>query len=138
MKIWIYSILLSIAFSLPLSAQPGTNNIESVKIAFITQKLDLTIEESKRFWPVYNNYQQELQQLVTAKNEQRKNIKGSSDNNLPVDELKIDSEILELRKRYSQEFNKVLPKQKAALVFSTEREFRQELIEHLQKRKQKN
>lgn len=138
MKVWIYSIVFSIAFSMPLSAQQGNNNIESVKIAFITQKLDLTTEESKRFWPVYNAYQQELQELVTAKNDQRKHLRSRSDNNLPVDELKIDSEILELRKRYRQEFNKVLPKQKAALVFSIEREFRQELIEQLQKRKQKN
>lgn len=138
MKIWIYSIVLSLAFSLPISAQQSTGNIESVKIAFITQKLELTADESKRFWPVYNNYQQELQVLVKAKNERKRSLKGRSDDNDPVDELKIDSEILELRKRYREEFNKVLPKHKAALVFSTEREFRQELIEHLQKRKQKN
>lgn len=138
MKIWIYSIILSLVFSLPISAQQSSGNIEAVKIAFITQKLALTIDESKQFWPIYNNYQLELQRLIKAKNEHRKSLKNGSGTNVPVDELKIDGEILELRKRYREEFNKVLPKHKAALVFSTEREFRQELIEHLQKRKEKN
>lgn len=135
MKTWIYSIILSIALWLPASAQQSPN-IEAVKAAFITQKLDLTPEESQRFWPVYNNYQQELQKLIQAKNNQRRSLKQQSES-VPVDELEIDSEILELRKRYRHEFAKILPKHKAALVYPVEREFRQQLIEHLQKRKGK-
>ncbi|MEJ6979872.1 hypothetical protein WG906_05390 [Pedobacter sp. P351] len=134
MKTWIYSILLGTALWLPASAQQN-QNIESVRAAFITQKLDLTTEEAQRFWPVYNSYQQELQKLISIKNNQRKSFKQSG--TVPVDELKIDSEILELRKRYREEFAKVLPRQKAALIYPAEREFRQQLIEHLQKRKGK-
>ena len=134
MKTWIYSILFSIALWLPASAQQN-KNIESVRAAFITQKLDLTTEEAQKFWPVYNSYQQELQKLTLEKYNQRKSFKQSG--TVPVDELKIDSEILELKKRYREEFAKVLPRQKAALVYPAEREFRQQLIEHLQKRKGK-
>ena len=122
---------------LPANAQPRRNNIEAVKAAFITQKLELTPEESQRFWPVYNNYQQELKKLILIKNSQRRALKENAEAE-PVDELEIDSEILELRKRYRGEFAKVLPRQKAALVYPTEREFRQQLIEQLQKRKKKN
>ena len=122
---------------LPANAQPRRNNIEAVKAAFITQKLELTPEESQRFWPVYNNYQQELKKLILIKNSQRRALKENAEAE-PVDELEFDSEILELRKRYRGEFAKVLPRQKAALVYPTEREFRQQLIEQLQKRKKKN
>jgi Spy/CpxP family protein refolding chaperone len=121
----------------PAIAQERKNNIESVKAAFITQKLELTPEESQKFWPVYNSYQQELKKLVLIKNSQRRALKENPAS-APVDELEIDSEILELRKRYRQEFAKVLPRQKAALVYPAEREFRQQLIEQLQKRKKKN
>ena len=122
---------------LPANAQPRRNNIEAVKAAFITQKLELTPEESQRFWPVYNNYQQELKKLILIKNSQRRALKENAEAE-PVDELEIDGEILELRKRYRGEFAKVLPRQKAALVYPTEREFRQQLIEQLQKRTKKN
>jgi len=122
---------------LPANGQQRKDNIESVKAAFITQKLELTPEESQRFWPVYNSYQQELKKLIMIKNSQRRALKENAES-APVDELKIEGEILELRKRYRQEFAKVLPQQKAALVYPTEREFRQQLIEQLQKRKKKN
>ena len=32
-------------------------NIEAQKVAFITSKLNLTTEESQKFWPVYNEYE---------------------------------------------------------------------------------
>lgn len=135
MKTWIYSLVFSLSLGLPAMAQQASN-IESVRAAFITQKLDLTPEESQRFWPVYNSYHEELQKLVLKKNQQRVAYKRSG--TVPVDELKVDSEILELRKRYRHEFARVLPRQKAALVYPAEREFRQQLIEQLNKRKKKN
>ncbi|MGF1926294.1 MAG: hypothetical protein ACQUHE_19130, partial [Bacteroidia bacterium] len=33
--------------------------IEAAKIAFFTQKLGLSPEEAKVFWPIYNDYQRE-------------------------------------------------------------------------------
>ena len=137
MKRHIYSFLIACFLcTAAVKAQDGGAQIESVRAAFITQKLDLTTEESQKFWPVFNNYQHELQQLVSKKNQQHKANKESGDR--PVDELKIDSEILDLRKRYREEFQRVLPSQKAALVYPAEREFRQHLIEHLKHKKQKN
>ena len=120
---------------MPVLAQNHPKQIESVKVAFITQRLDLTTEESQRFWPVYNNYQQEMQQLVGRKHKERFEMKKAG---TPVDELKLDSEILELRKRYRIEFTKVLPKEKVTLFYQAEREFRQELIQHLKKRRANN
>ena len=137
MKHWIFSIILGVTLSLPVTAQHDHNkNIESIKVAFIAQKLDLTTEESQKFWPIYNNYQQELKKLIIEKNKQRKAFKQQT--GPPVDELKMEAQLLELRKRYRYEFSKVLPKEKASLVYPAEREFRQQLIEQLQKRHQKN
>lgn len=135
MKHWIYSIILAFVSCLSATAQQHQNHIESVRAAFITQKLDLTAEESQKFWPVYNEYQQELKQLMMERNKQRKAGKDDSDHD---DELEIETQVLELRKRYRDEFSKVLPPKKAVLVYPAEREFRQQLIRQLKDRKQKN
>ncbi len=133
MRTLLYSLTIGLfLLGTAAMAQDGGSQIESVKAAFITQKLDLTPEESKKFWPVYNNYHEELQQLVKKKNQQRR------ESGTPPDELKMESDILELRKRYRDEFSKVLPSQKAAMVYPAEREFRQQLIQHLKHRNQKN
>ena len=137
MRNWIYSLILSLALTIPASAQKKNDKIESIRAAFITQKLDLTPEESQKFWPVYNSYREEFKLLAIKRNQQRKAaLRGQS--TTPVDDLKIDSEMLSLKKRYRQEFLKVLPRKKATLVYPAEREFTQQLIRHLPKRNQRN
>jgi hypothetical protein len=50
------------------SGRIGTNNsrtskgkkLEAARNRFISQQLSLTDDEARRFWPVYNQYQQEL------------------------------------------------------------------------------
>ncbi|RZL14109.1 MAG: hypothetical protein EOO96_31095, partial [Pedobacter sp.] len=41
----------------------GFEKIEAEKVAFFTQKLDLSAEEAKIFWPIYNDYQKEQSAL---------------------------------------------------------------------------
>src|ERR1700727_1361572 len=36
-------------------------NIEALKVAFISRQLNLTPYEAERFWPLYNQYSNELQ-----------------------------------------------------------------------------
>ena len=43
--------------------------IKAQKIAFFTEKIGLTIEEAKQFWPVYNEYWNKKNELI----EERKN-----------------------------------------------------------------
>ena len=138
MKRWIFSLIFGIALATPAKAQRNNQNIESIRVAFITQKLDLTPEESQKFWPVYNSYREEARRIAVKRAQQRRALKHQPGTAAPVDELQLESEMLELKKRYRVEFARVLPKQKAALVYPAEREFMQQLIEHLPKRKKKN
>ena len=39
------------------------SRIESMKVAYITNKLDLTPEEARKFWPVYNSWQNKKEEL---------------------------------------------------------------------------
>ena len=39
-------------------------DIESLKVAFISRELELTPEEAQKFWPLYNQYSKELKVTV--------------------------------------------------------------------------
>jgi hypothetical protein len=45
----------------------GDEKIEATKIAFFTQKLGLSADEAKIFWPIYNEYQKEQWALRSAR-----------------------------------------------------------------------
>src|SRR5690349_1590865 len=53
--------------------------IATLKIGFITQKLNLTPEEAKVFWPVYNQYDEELEQLRKSRRDNLLNAKMNFD-----------------------------------------------------------
>jgi hypothetical protein len=44
-------------------AGANREDIESMKIAYLTKKLDLTPDEAKKFWPVFNQFSEELKNV---------------------------------------------------------------------------
>ena len=121
-------LLLLIMFgSLNLvSAQENPNQqgekVQALKIAFITQKLQLTSGEAEKFWPVYNQYENEIKSLRSEKQN--------------GDVLENEEKLLNIRKKYKPSFEKIIGPEKANQLFSAEKEFRNVLIKRLKNHNQ--
>jgi len=104
--------------------------IEVAKIAYITKRLELSPQEAQKFFPLYNQYRQEMRTIVQEKR---------SDNNKrrSANELEFDSEVLSCKKKYRELFKNAVSSSKASRFFEVEREFREQLFKELQSRKQK-
>lgn len=76
------------------SAQQPAVNVMGLKIAFVTRQLNLSSDEAQKFWPVYYDYIDEVKQ---ARDEEQK-----------MDVLAFEERLLNLRKRYKQEYKKIL------------------------------
>jgi len=107
----------------PQVSEQKQQDIEALKVAFISKELELTPEEAQKFWPVYNQYSKELKGLNIAE-------AGSGD------VLDRDEKVLNLRKRYKDQFTKLLGPQRMNRMFGAEGRFRQILIKAI-KRQQK-
>ena len=114
-------VIVASFFSVTAKAQDG-EKIKALKIAFITQKLQLTPEEAQKFWPIYDQYEREISGLET------------NDQNAPA--LQNEEKLLDIRKKYLGSFEKVLGPQKTNTLFNAERDFRSILIRRLQNRNQ--
>lgn len=108
--------------------------IQAIKAAYITKKVDLTKEESKAFWPVYNAYQKEYIQLIHKRRENIKSRAGNATAKLE-DDFEFEERILELKKRYRSEFSKILPPEKVLTLYRAERDWKEYLIQELKARK---
>lgn len=130
-------LLVLLAFIFCLSAETTfaqntkKEKIESLKIAFVTKKLDLSPEESQIFWPVYNQYQKEIGDLIL----QRRAAQKDSDTDAVDEDLDIEGKIVDVRKKYRKEFSRVLSPEKINQFYQAEREFREELIKQLKSRR---
>jgi hypothetical protein len=133
-------IIFFISFtSSSLNAQTQPNNIkrakqiESIKIGYITRRLELTPEESQKFWPVYNQFQLEQNQIIQQKRKARLQNANNPDQMID-DDFHYDTKILELKKSYRKEFSKIISPEKIKSLYTAERDFREELIKQLKNR----
>ena len=148
-----YLIVFLICFSTTLFAQlpppgdgpprPARERVEAMKVGFLTQRLNLTPEEAKVFWPVYNKYQDELEVLRKSRRENLVNAKMNFDEMPEKDvEKAVDSELgfrqqeLDLLKKYHGQFKQVLPIKKVAKLYRAEEDFKRELLDRIKENRQ--
>lgn len=107
--------------------------LEAARNKFIGQQLSLTDQESRKFWPVYNQYQQDLTAIKILK---RQNNSSSTANGMDQinKELELDNQMVDIRKHYRDEFLKILPPEKVSALYKSEVEFTNELIKSISER----
>ena len=125
--------------------------IDAWRVSFITQQLELTPAEAEKFWPVYNQYRKELEQILDAVlgddrfddrlHPPHKDMEGMSDQEVEkilMDEMDKQQKILDLRKNYYQKFKAVLPIKKVAQLYLAEKDFQRQLIHRITKHSREN
>ena len=139
MKVILTLIFLTVIGSSALAQGGGEKRqeIENIKLAFISSKLDLTTGEAQHFWPIYNAYKSDFNEIIKLKRESKRNQLANADQQLDR-EIDFDERILELKKRYRLEFSKAIPPAKVLLFFEAEREFRERLIKQLRERRRQD
>lgn len=146
------AVLLLTLSALTLPAQPPPpdpdkmderrEEIEAMKIGFLTRKLDLSSEEAKTFWPVYNKFQDELETIRKQRRSEMRNLRENiKDLNDKEAEKLIDNEIagrqkeLDIMKKYHAHFKQILPVKKVLMLYRSEEDFKRELLDRIRDRK---
>lgn len=106
--------------------------VEAMRIAFITERLSLSPEEAKLFWPVYNGYRKELAQLRRSYFPGDEGFGGHIDADK---QLEFEQKKLELRKRYKQEFEGIIGKEKLNKLINAEEDFKRMLVQTMRNRR---
>ncbi|TKC61356.1 hypothetical protein FBD94_12525 [Pedobacter hiemivivus] len=135
-------LLIAFLFILPImvSAQgygDRKNEIESYKIAYLTQKLDLSAEEAKVFWPIYTDWQREQDELRKERSQKmisfRKitEIEELSDNQvqtLITNDFNMRQRELNLDRRYYSKLRENLPIKIVGKFYRAQEAFKRELL----------
>ena len=119
--------------------------IEIQKIAFITKSLDLSSEDAQVFWPVYNNFSDEMKtikekrrEVFSKARENRSSLTENEIGNIIDERLKMEQESLDLKVKYNKEFKKVISNRQISALYHSEEEFKKELLNRIRKGKDKD
>lgn len=144
----IFWIVLIVMVSGTLPAQTERTlprqreNIELIKTRYLTRQMQLSQEEARNFWPVYDEYQAGLKQLRTDRDqlipESPEIFDAMTDGeiNAMIDaRLSHAEKTVALRKKMIEDLRKVLPPRKIAIFLRAEQQFNRELQQRIRDRR---
>jgi len=136
----IYGFLLFILSISMIQAQEHRSKeerIQALRVAFITEELALTPEQSQGFWPLYNELQGKLK-VLKKNHKKRPDIDNMSDVELEAlleNHLKMEEEKIALHRSYAQRFKKVITIRQIVKLTQSEHRFRKELLRRAKERR---
>lgn len=132
-------LILLIAISVQGIAQgrkhANYNKFKTEKVAFITTQIDLTVEEAQAFWPIYNEYDKKINDLISEEHNIHRDLRHNKER-LSKDGLEekldrkveINQERANLMLEYHNKFKNILPVEKVSALYDAENDFKRELL----------
>jgi esterase/lipase len=134
-------ILVSILFIYTTIATAQSTNqtqrrekLEAMRNAYITSQMNLTPEESQKFWPIYNEFHKELDNLERPLKTLGKTIDQMSEEEakqLIYKELELENKRYTINKKYADKFLVIISAKKLIKLKQAERDFKKMMIEQL-------
>ena len=141
-KITLTLLFIAIVMNAFSQGKEKRQRIKSLKIAFITEKLELTETEAQKFWPIYNAHESNNHALRQQSRQNRKNADlesmSEADARSMIDKmLVLEQKKLELRKQFTIDLMTVIPAKKVILLKISEDDFNKRMFNEMRKRKGK-
>jgi len=122
-----------------LAQDNRSENVEAAKIAFLTDKIELTADQAQKFWPLYNEYETKRRELIRAyRSGYRHDVEELSEQEAKarIDNMFVTKEQeLELEKEYAAKFQRVITTKQLIKLYRGEREFTKLLLKRLDHRR---
>lgn len=116
--------------------------IKSLKVAFITERLELTTTEAQKFWPIYNTYESKKDEQRRMGYEKRKQISEemteAQARAMLKDFVAFEKERENLRSNFVENLLKVMPAKKIIQLKLAEEEFNRKMLHEYKKRHDRN
>jgi hypothetical protein len=137
-KLYILLLFMFAIHANSIAQENRKEEIEKFRKEYFTRQLNLTAEEAKKFWPVYNDMQAEFHKLQKEKRSRMRTIREDFESMSDVDlEKSINDELvfrqkeLDLDRRYHERYKAVLSVRKLALYYRAQEGFKRELLKQI-------
>lgn len=148
MKITKLLTILFFLFAIKSFAQPGMDGnkkeqIKALKIAFITEELQLTPEEATKFWPLFNSFEakqaeirrQKMKSFIDRMDEDAVDKMSEKDASALLLQMEnTEEELHQLRKKFVASLKGIIPSIKIIKLKRAEEKFNKKLLKQYRDR----
>lgn len=140
-KVMKKTIILNVVilfFGMAAYAQKPTTEydkekLEAARVAFITNRLDLKPEQAEKFWPLFNQYNEERRKMMgkvsTLNRESMQELTETRAKEIIQKRFSIQQQLLDREKLFMDEITKVISPQQAIKLGGVNREFTRQVYQ---------
>ncbi|MBT8185951.1 MAG: hypothetical protein KJN76_13995 [Eudoraea sp.] len=121
--------------------RPGMEKIKTLKVAFITERLDLTSKEAQVFWPIYNQHEDDIEEMkrrerveIRAKLMDFESLSNSEAAALLQQMIALEKKKQQLHIAFIEKMSDVISPKKTFLLIKAEEDFKKRLLRQIQQR----
>ena len=122
--------------------RPGREKIKTLKVAFITERLDLSSKEAQVFWPIYNEHEENIEEMkrrerveIRANLMDFESLSESEVASLLKKMIAIEKKKQELHIAFIEKMSEVISPKKTFLLIKAEEDFKKRLLRQIQQRR---
>ena len=136
--------LLATTFSFAQGHKEKQEKIKALKVAYITEQLELTADEAQKFWPIYNDYQEKqfdlrhekmrsiLHKLEIGTIEKLSEKEASS----LLDQMEnIEENLFLLQKKFTKDLQGIVSDKKIMKLKKAEGDFNRHLLKQMREKR---
>lgn len=121
----------------PPRFQEAMAKMKAERVSFLTEKLQLTVEEAEKFWPVYNEYLSKREDMMWGKRQRMprgfdpSKLSDEEMNSMLNDILDQEVKLAQLKKDYFVRLKAILPTRKVLILHRVEQEFMNHMLNQI-------
>ena len=138
----IFLLVTSLSFSQGFKEK--REKVKALKVAYITEQLELTTDEAQKFWPIYNAFDEKQSELRHEKmraildrfkpGDVEKLSEKDASNSLAQME-KIEEDLFNLKKKFIKDLQGVISAKKIIKLKKAEEDFNRELLKQMREKR---
>lgn len=143
MKQLVFLFLLIPTFIFAQNQENKREKIKQLKIAFITTELNLSSDESAKFWPIYTAAENEIHEVHTTRYLAfKKYIKDKKEADILESDAKkfidimddCEKKIFDIKSKLNQDLGNSISYKKIVFLKKAEEDFKQKLLEQYRRK----
>lgn len=138
----IFLLVTSLSFSQGFKEK--REKVKALKVAYITEQLELTTDEAQKFWPIYNAFDENQAELRHEKmrsildrfkpgNVEKLSEKDASNSLAQME--KIEEDLFNLKKKFIKDLQGVISAKKIIKLKKAEEDFNRELLKQMREKR---
>ena len=138
----LFLLMTSISFA--QGFRDKKEKVKALKVAYITEQLDLTTEEAQKFWPIYNTFDDKQAELRHEKMraildrfepERIKKLSEKDASTLLTQMETIEENLFTLRKKFIKDLQGVISAKKIIKLKKAEEDFNRHLLKQMREKR---